>query len=170
MSARTEQALGRHRNAPPPERLKIEPPICPYCRYPSVYYPDSTPIYGANYGPLYACKPCDARIGTHPDGRPLGRMADAQLRKAKSFVHARFDPLWKDAAHLYSGDVRPSQVRGVARARAYQWLAAQMGIPTLECHVGMFSLEQCRAAYRILLDANMTDEKIRAWAKSRPRQ
>lgn len=84
---------------------------------------------------FYLCRPCDAYVGCHEGGsRPLGRMANAELRRAKMAVHAVFDPLWQ------SGERK--------RKQAYHWLALTLGLTRAECHVGNFDLEQCRAALK----------------------
>lgn len=149
----------------------IECPQCPNCGRGTRFMEDSTQIYGGhrNYGPRYWCQPCDTHCGTHPDGRPLGTPANAALRRARSILHeTQFDPLWQNAERLYgSAPVHPSKVRGVARTRAYRWLAHHMGLPEEKCHIAMLDLEQCRAAYRIILDHQPTDASIRDWCKAR---
>ena len=88
-----------------------------------------------------------AYVGCHkqhpkysPDGTtPLGRLADAELRAAKSAAHAAFDPLWRDKGVFKS------------RGEAYGWLACEMGLPKSECHIGMFDVEQCEQAKDIVL-------------------
>lgn len=82
---------------------------------------------------IWACDPCDAWVGTHknsPNNAPLGRLANAELRKAKMAAHAAFDPLWK------SGQM--------SRSKAYALLAQKMGLPKSETHIGMFDVEQCK--------------------------
>lgn len=44
-------------------------------------------------------------------------------------AHDAFDPLWRDG-------------RG-NRSSRYRWLAAQLGIPPQECHIGMFDEQMC---------------------------
>lgn len=170
MTHAQQKALARHRAAPPKRRLVIEPPLCPYCGVRSSYLADSSPVYhGRDYGPVYACIPCDARCGTHPDGRPLGTLANAELRRARGYVHGVFDLLWKQADRLYTGG-SSGKLRHVARLRAYEWLSAHLGIHVDDCHVALFDLERCREAYRILLREKPTDASIRAWAKARRAQ
>jgi hypothetical protein len=82
---------------------------------------------------IWACFPCDAWVGTHknsPTHAPLGRLANAELRKAKMAAHAAFDPLWK------SGQV--------SRKKAYALLSEKMGLTPEETHIGMFDVEQCK--------------------------
>lgn len=127
-----------------------------------VIYPHRPDLHVKRF---YLCAPCDAYCGTHPDGRPMGIPADKHLRKARNYVHGLFDPLWEKADQAYGGE-SSAKIRGVARSRAYRWLASRMGITTEECHVTMFDLDRCRRAYRILRDERPTAITIRAWAKS----
>lgn len=81
---------------------------------------------------FYLCDSCGAYVGCHKNGdgkRPLGRVANAELRKAKSKAHAAFDPLWKSGK--------------MTRGAAYSALAKSMGIYKEQCHIGMFDVEQC---------------------------
>jgi hypothetical protein len=143
---------------------------CPYCRRDAQrvsgreVYPHRPDLYGKRF---YRCAPCNAYCGTHPDGRPLGQPADKNLRKARGYVHGLFDPLHERVADAYDGEDN-GRIRGVARSRAYRWLAERMGIPVAESHVAMFDLERCRLAYRILRDQKPTAVTIRAWAKANP--
>ncbi len=111
---------------------------CPYCGRPAVLvtgrevYPHR-PDLAHKY--LWTCEPCDARVGTHKGTKePLGRLANAELRRAKMDAHAALDPLWR------SGEL--------TRSQAYEWLAGALGINSEECHIGMFDLEQCGAVVR----------------------
>jgi hypothetical protein len=81
---------------------------------------------------IWACDPCDAWVGTHknsPTHAPLGRLANAELRRAKMAAHAAFDPLWK------SGQM--------SRSKAYTLLSQKMGLTKEQTHIGMFDVEQC---------------------------
>ncbi len=74
-----------------------------------------------------------AYVGCHKGTSiPLGRLADGELRKAKSSAHRAFDPLWRD--------------RHMTRAEAYLWLSQTLNIPKVECHIGMFDLNLCKRA------------------------
>lgn len=84
---------------------------------------------------FWRCEPCSAYVGCHRDGKPLGRLADAELRGLKMKAHEAFDPMWK---------------RGIMdRNEAYRWLAGKMGISKRKCHIGMFTPDQCREVVRI---------------------
>ena len=87
---------------------------------------------------FYLCPACGAYVGCHPGTtRALGRLANADLRAAKSRVHAAFEPLWK------TGLFR-------SRRNAYAWRAREMGIDPDECHVGMFDEERCKKALEVI--------------------
>lgn len=108
-------------------------PICPYCNKRSkkvkgdVIYPHRSDLKTCVF---YHCAPCKAYVGCHKNSdKPLGRLANAELRAAKSAAHIAFDPLWKDG-HMN-------------RTEAYIWLAKNMEIHRDTCHIGMFDLEQC---------------------------
>lgn len=85
---------------------------------------------------LWRCEPCKAWVGCHKDTtKPLGRLANDKLRKAKMTVHHCFDQLWKREA---GGTMK--------RKEAYRWLALEMKLSKEECHIGMFSVQQCDEA------------------------
>lgn len=112
------------------------PPDCPYCQQEAklvggdVIYPHRADLYRKKF---WMCAPCKAYVGCHPTTEePLGRLADAELRKAKIEAHAAFDPLWM---HTFSR---------MSRGEAYAWLAAQLGVSKNECHIGMFDVDTCR--------------------------
>jgi len=112
---------------------------CSYCDRPaepvkgSAIYPHRRDLVRHNF---WRCVPCGAHVGCHPKGngdgtKPLGRLANAELRRAKQAAHAAFDPIWK--------------ARHMNRREAYAWLAGELGISTANCHIGMFDLDGCRA-------------------------
>lgn len=121
-------------------------PICPYCQRASLLvtgktiYPHRPDLVAKKF---WQCAPCDAYVGCHPpahrngkggqgDGTtPLGRLANAELRKANRRAHDAFDPLW--------------QARHMSRQSAYKWLAEQLGISPENCHIGMMDVEGCNA-------------------------
>jgi hypothetical protein len=108
-------------------------------------------------------------MSAHGDGRPCGNPADAYTRKARSTVHALFDPLWSYASAMYGPDcpLKPAALRRIARNRAYKWLAHQMGMPFKDCHISMMDVEQLRHAWRTIKKHNPTPESVRAWAKEK---
>ena len=126
-------------------RRRPSAPTCPYCGAPAEFLPSSERLYhGRDYGPVYACLPCKAWVGCHRGTtRPLGRLADAALRRAKIAAHAAFDHTWR-ALHARRQTAEPGYTLGRARASRYRRLAELLGIPPQECHIGMFDVETCR--------------------------
>lgn len=130
----------------------VTPPVCPACNVPArlttgmEVYPHRPDIAGKSF---WVCPECGARCGCHPGtSRPLGTPAGPELRRARSLLHDRMiDPLWrgeKDHRHK-------------ARGRVYRFLSCKMGIDAKECHTGLFTLEQCRAAWRALRGVTMAE-------------
>ena len=102
---------------------------------------DSAVIYGRSYGLVYYCEPCQAWVGCHPEStRPLGRLANSELRLAKREAHAAFDPIWKTGKKK--------------RNQAYGWLALKLGIPRYRCHIGMFDVALCARAVEVCRTLN----------------
>lgn len=115
---------------------------CPYCgAVPELA--DSAEIYGHSYGAIFICRPCGAYVGCHTGtNKPLGRLANKELRQWKNQAHKYFDPLWQ--AKMKTGFSRRR-----ARLAGYQWLAEQMEIQLELCHIGMFDVDQCKEVVRI---------------------
>lgn len=118
--------------------------ICPYCRKLAVpgtgaqIYPYRADLHGKQF---WVCWVCHAWVGCHDDDldRPLGRLANAELRQAKIAAHTAFDRIWR-------GKIR--------RGAAYRWLAAQLGIEPRDCHIGMFDVEHCRRVVTVCEEAH----------------
>lgn len=110
---------------------------CPYCGKQAEFV-DSIEIYGKSYGMAYLCRGCDAYVGCHKGtDKPLGRLANHELRKWKMRAHAAFDLLWK--------------CRFMRRWQAYAWLADELNVPAEQCHIGMFDVDMCQKAIDVSL-------------------
>ncbi|MBO6266801.1 MAG: DUF3268 family zinc-finger domain-containing protein [Synergistaceae bacterium] len=117
--------------------------ICPYCGKLAEYVDSAIVYHGRSYGMIYLCSPCDAYVGVHRGtDRPLGRLANSELRKWRNAAHAAFDPLWQQGEYKRR------------RNDAYAWLAEKMGLPKEETHIGMFDVEQCRSVIEIINERN----------------
>lgn len=113
--------------------------ICPYCECEAelvtgrVIYPRRPDLRTLRF---YLCNPCDAYVGCHRDKSrkhgwvPFGKLANAELRRARNAAHREFDSLW--------------QSQRMTRKEAYAWMASSMGITKKEAHIGDFTVEQCR--------------------------
>jgi hypothetical protein len=117
-------------------REKSPDVLCPYCENPAVLTGSKEVYGGRDFGMIWLCRPCQAWVGVHrnsPRAAPLGRLANASLRRAKMEAHAAFDPFWQS-------DTTPG-----SRKRAYQWLSEALGIPYRAMHIGMLDEAQCAA-------------------------
>lgn len=119
--------------------------ICPYCDKQATLltgkevYNHRKDLWDLQF---WACIDCDARVGCHKSGTgtsPLGRLANAELRRAKSIAHKSFDRVW-----------RKGKDKLMSRTLAYSWLAEQLCIPVEDCHIGMFNLDQCKNVVSIM--------------------
>ena len=109
----------------PPHWMTV---ICPYCEGKAV------------------CRPCDAYVGVHKDdgkNRPLGRLANKELREWKKAAHAAFDPLWQGKMK------RDRCSKGQARKAGYFWLSKQLDIKFRDCHIGEFGVDMCRKVVEV---------------------
>ncbi len=128
--------------------------ICPYCNNKAELvsgekiYPHRKDLYWLNF---YLCEPCDAYVGTHKKGfnqngtKPLGTLANEELRSIRSVAHKHFDPLWK------SGKVN--------RTHAYQLLSEHMGTKYNKTHIGMFDYEQCEKVLKFNMETTHSEQK-----------
>lgn len=130
-----------------PQRQKANPKMskstgesvtCPYCGRHAEWVSNET-VYGRRYGKsymLWLCRPCDARVGCHENTmRPLGTMANAELRKWRMKAHDAIDPLYKSGR--------------MTRGELYQKLSIALG---KEVHVGESDIEQCQFVIAIAND------------------
>lgn len=103
---------------------------CPYCNKEATYGPNEL-WYGKRYGKSYMCyfcKPCDAYVGCHNNStKPLGTMANRELREWRMKAHAKIDPLWKE--------------RGWSRNSVYKYLSKVFG---RQIHIGESDIKTCQ--------------------------
>lgn len=127
----------------------INAKICPYCKS-STEVVSETDIYGREYKGrlMIRCRNyqiCDAYVGCHKDGTPLGRLARKELRNYKKEAHQNFDRLWKE--------------KYLERSEAYEMLADHLGLADEYTHIGMFSIKTCKKVIEWSID---TFERIKA--------
>jgi len=114
--------------------------ICPYCKKETVWC-ENKEVYGKNYGKsymIYLCKPCDAYVGCHNNTkRPLGTMANKELRMWRGKAHANIDPIWKSGK--------------MTRKDMYGFLSKTFGF---DIHVAESDIDMCKklATFNIHLD------------------
>lgn len=100
---------------------------------------EGRPFFGCSKYPV-----CKGTMGTHPDGRPLGRPGDQETRTARKKAHEAFDSLWKTGR--------------MKRSEAYALAAKLMSLPSQGMHIAMLDKECCEELGR----------RISEWAASHP--
>lgn len=106
---------------------------CSHCGKPArlvsgrTIYPNREDLFHKKY---WNCFPCAAYVGCHPNSiKPLGTLANAELRQMRKDTHHAFDPLWKNGS--------------LTRKEAYYELAKYLDIPVYKCHIGLFTIRDC---------------------------
>jgi len=87
---------------------------------------------------FWMCDRCDAYVGVHknsPTYKPMGRLANAELRAAKVRAHEAFDPMWTEGYRT--------------RSQAYSRLAFLLKINKVDCHIGRFDLDMCKKVVEV---------------------
>ena len=109
---------------------------CPYCGKEAKYIDSKEKYNGKSFGMMYICWNCDAYVGTHKKSgnpeKPLGTLANAELRELRKQAHALFDPLWK------SGKMK--------RKEAYKYLQENTGVK----HISWTDVESCKKVIEFL--------------------
>lgn len=116
--------------------------ICSYCEQPAEWVSNET-IYGRRYGASYMiwlCRSCEAWVGCHQNTkRPLGTLANKELRTARMKAHDHIDPLWRSGKF--------------PRKEVYRALAEHFG---KEIHIGGADMETCNKILQIALPAGVS--------------
>jgi len=91
-------------------------------------YPHRPDLYNKVF---WQCEPCNAYVGVHVGSdKPLGVLANKELREAKRNAHGRFDLIWRGT--------------NVTRSQTYKMLAVFLNIDIKDCHIGMFDVDMCK--------------------------
>jgi len=111
---------------------------CPFCGH-DVVFTSNKELYGREYGngKCYLCRHCLASTGTHPDGSPLGMLANREMKELKKVCHALFDPIWRTQKEVKRGEL-------------YTILADKMRIAKKDCHFGHFDVDRLTIAIQIM--------------------
>ena len=121
------------------DKKPIVAPVCQYCGKTAKRVDSAVIYHGRSYGPAWVCAnypACDAYCGCHKGtNMPLGTLANRELRLARNSAHDHVDAFWKQ-------DV-------MSRKDTYKMLAKAMGISREECHIAMFTIEQCKLAVAV---------------------
>ncbi len=103
---------------------------CPYCKK-NAKWCENKEKYGRNFGKSYMCywcKDCDSYVGCHENTRrPLGSMANKELRQLRMKCHDLIDKFWKEG--------------NMNRKEMYRMLNEKFGRTV---HIGWSNEEECR--------------------------
>lgn len=113
-----------------------QPPVyCPYCHGRAVLRPASY-VYGdraKDDETLCVCKnypECDSYVRVHAGtNKPMGTLANRELRNARHRAHQLFDQIWKTGI--------------MSRSQAYQWMRYKFGLSAAQGHIAKFSDYYC---------------------------
>jgi len=108
---------------------------CDVCGSKANYHSSNAIIYGKAYGTkgVWVCSnfpTCDSYVGTHPNGKPLGRLKNKKSRELSKQAHSLFDPLWKGVV---------SQNQKQRRSEYYKLLSNKLNIQYKDCHFAQMS-------------------------------
>ena len=128
---------------------------CPYCKKQAPLVESAVAYGGRDYGRLvYYCEGCDASVGCHAGTmKPLGSMANAELRRLRVAVHRVFDPIY-EKLHAARQRKDPKYSKSKARRDCYARLAQRMGMRAEACHIANFDVDQCKRAIEIIRSGN----------------
>jgi hypothetical protein len=122
-------------------------PECNYCGAKAALSRagDESYPYREDHGALWICTRCQAWIGIHSRSArhvPLGLLADAALREAKSHLYDALEPLV--AAKVRRDGINPFS----ARAKALHWVATELGFEPVPASIHNMTLDQCQRGLR----------------------
>lgn len=114
---------------------------CPFCGH-EVVKTSNKEIYGKIYGNgvCFLCRHCGASVGTHNNGKPLGVLANKEMKILKKACHDLFDNTWKS--------------RQISRSGAYAVMSKKLSIEGKDCHFGHFGTDMLLRALEVLKDPN----------------
>ena len=124
---------------------------CQYCQS-EAKLADSVIVYGRSYGPIWICSnypKCDSYVGCHKDtNKPLGTLANRELREWRKKAKEPFNRLWKEKIINKITQYIPQTS---PRSKAYMWLTEKLDIPGEETHFGLFDIDQCKKVFEIVM-------------------
>ena len=110
------------------------PTHCNICCSVEITFTTNDTVYGKTYGKwpyIYRCEGCKAYVGCHEGTKiPLGVLADRSTRNLRVKAHEELDKLWRSGL--------------MSRAKAYNWLAGELGIDTSQCHISWLTKDQLK--------------------------
>lgn len=137
------------------KKKKEKQPVvyCPYCHGRAVLRPASY-VYGnrARDESLYVCKnypECDAYVSVHAGTtRPMGTLANKELRSARHRAHQLFDQIWKTGI--------------MSRSQAYLWMRNKFGLNAAHGHIAKFSDYYCEQLIQMCEEMLLNNHRLAA--------
>jgi hypothetical protein len=103
-------------------------------------------LFGFKTAKIWLCE-CGAYVGSHKKtGRPMGTLANKNLRALRVQAHISFDSVWKQKTKTDNVSNR------FARSLGYAWLSNELDIPLRKCHIGMFGETLCIKTIKLCRD------------------
>lgn len=90
---------------------------------------------------------CDAYVTSGRDGKPLGMLANKELRRLRIAAHQCFDEIYKNKI--------------LTRHQAYGLLADRFGIPQRYAHIASFDTYRCNETIKMAQEILHTHPKTR---------
>ena len=112
--------------------------ICNICGSTNVNLVSNSYIYGKEYGKypyVYLCADCKAYVGVHPNNKPLGILADDEMRTLRKQCHDLFDKKWTNKKE---------------RTKQYDILGSRLGLDKGKCHFSWMNKDELRNAIKEL--------------------
>lgn len=98
----------------------------------NVAYPHRENLFSLNF---YQCPVCKNFVGVHKGTyRPLGVIANSEIKNARRHIHNLLDPIWKTGK--------------IGRKKCYKLISEELGY---EYHTAnLKTIDECRTVYRII--------------------
>lgn len=131
----------------PSMQISFHKPVCVECGRMGVATTGAVlfPANPAIASRVFFVCPCGAWTGSHEGTAvPRGRPGNALTRQMRTLAHEAFDPIWR-RSHIRRRDKHRAQ----ARARAYRWLAQELGLHIDDCHIGLFDAAMCERVIQV---------------------
>lgn len=87
---------------------------------------------------LWHCTRCDAWVMAKRNLKPMGQLANKELREFRYRLHLKLDKIWQGGK--------------LTRKQVYGLLAQKMKMSDKRCHIGNFNMKQCRKAEKAIVE------------------
>lgn len=131
---------------------------CPYCGSVAVkrsawkVYGDDPPEEGAEEKELWVCSKypdCDSYVSADKNGKPMGMLADKELRHLRIVAHRYFDEIYKNKI--------------MSRSQSYRLLADRLAIPHSCAHIASFNTYRCTETISMAKEILHNHPKTKEW-------